>query len=204
MFVKVCGLRTPETVDAAVDAGADAVGFVFAPGSVRLIDPDGAAPLVRRVPAHVETVGVFRNQPIDEVLRLARAAGVGTVQLHGDEPDEHFARAAAAGFRTIRALAAARYTAAGRASDTAAGHSGDERLLIDATVPGSGEPFDPADLPVPPAAFWLLAGGLRPDNVAELASAFGAPGVDVSSGVESAPGVKDPELIRAFLRAARS
>ncbi|BDH59527.1 hypothetical protein MTP03_44660 [Tsukamurella sp. PLM1] len=141
MFVKVCGLRTPETVDAAVVAGADAVGFVFAPGSVRLIDPDGAAALVARVPGDVETVGVFRKQPIDEVLAVARAAGVRTIQLHGDEPDEHFARAAEAGFGTIRAVSAARYSGSG--------HAGPGRLLIDATVPGSGEPFDPADLPVP-------------------------------------------------------
>ncbi len=195
MFVKVCGLRTPETVDAAVEAGADAVGFVFAPGSVRLIEPAAAAELVARVPEGVETVGVFRGQPIDEVLRLARASGVGTIQLHGDEPDEYFARAAEAGFRTIRAISASRYTASG--------HAGGERLLIDATVPGSGEPFDPADLPVPPTVDWLLAGGLRPDTVASLIAAFGPSGVDVSSGVESAPGVKDPSLIRAFARAAR-
>lgn len=195
MFVKVCGLRTPETVDAAVEAGADAVGFVFAPGSVRLIEPAAAAELVARVPEGVETVGVFRGQPIDEVLRLARASGVGTIQLHGDEPDEYFARAAEAGFRTIRAISASRYTASG--------HAGGERLLIDATVPGSGEPFDPADLPVPPTVDWLLAGGLRPDTVAALIAAFGPSGVDVSSGVESAPGVKDPGLIRAFVRAAR-
>lgn len=195
MFVKVCGLRTPETVDAAVEAGADAVGFVFAPGSVRLVEPAAAAELVARVPEGVETVGVFRGQPIDEVLRLARASGVGTIQLHGDEPDEYFARAAEAGFRTIRAISASRYTASG--------HAGGERLLIDATVPGSGEPFDPADLPVPPTVDWLLAGGLRPGTVAALVAAFGPSGVDVSSGVESAPGVKDPALIRAFVRAAR-
>ncbi|GAA1079911.1 phosphoribosylanthranilate isomerase [Tsukamurella spumae] len=195
MFVKVCGLRTAETVAAAVAASADAVGFVFAPGSVRLIDAGAAAPLVAAVPEGVETVGVFRGQPIDEVLRLARAAGVDTIQLHGDEPDDHFVRAAAAGFATIRAISAARYTASG--------HAGSERLLIDATVPGSGAAFDPADLPVPPDADWLLAGGLRPDNVAELIAAFGPSGVDVSSGVESAPGVKDPARIRAFIAAAR-
>lgn len=195
MFVKVCGLRTPEAVDAAVEAGADAVGFVFAPGSVRLIDPAAASVLLARVPERVETVGVFRGQPIDEVLRLARASGVGTIQLHGDEPDDHFARAAAAGFRTIRAISAARFTESG--------HAGQERLLIDATVPGSGATFDPADLPVPPSVDWLLAGGLRPDNVAALIDAFGPSGVDVSSGVESAPGVKDPALIRAFIAATR-
>ncbi|CAM3830871.1 phosphoribosylanthranilate isomerase [Tsukamurella strandjordii] len=195
MFVKVCGLRTVESVDAAVDAGADAVGFVFAPGSVRLIEAAAAAPLVARVPERVETVGVFRRQPIHEVLRLARAAGVGTVQLHGDEPDDHFHRVTEAGFAVLRAVSATRYTEAGR--------DWPERLLIDATDPGSGVPFDPADLPVPPSAFWLLAGGLTPGNVAELAAAFGPSGVDVSSGVESAPGVKDPARIRAFVASAR-
>lgn len=196
MFVKVCGLRTPETVDAAVEAGADAVGFVFAPGSVRLIDAASAAALVARVPDGVETVGVFRSQPIDEVLRLARASAVSTIQLHGDEPDGHFAAAAEAGFRTIRAISAARFTASG--------HAGSERLLIDATVPGSGATFDPAELPVPPSTSWLLAGGLRPDNVAGLIAAFGPSGVDVSSGVESSPGVKDSAAIRSFIAAARS
>lgn len=196
MFVKVCGLRTAESVDAAVSAGADAIGFVFAPGSVRLISTDDAAPLVARVPEHVETVGVFRGQPIDEVLRIARIAGVRTIQLHGDEPDDYFARAETAGFGTIRAISATRFTESG--------HDLPGRLLIDATVPGSGEAFDPADLPVPPSISWLLAGGLRPDNVAELAAALGPSGVDVSSGVESAPGTKDPDLIRAFVLAARS
>ncbi|MCS3779037.1 phosphoribosylanthranilate isomerase [Tsukamurella ocularis] len=196
MFVKVCGLRTPETVDAAVEAGADAMGFVFAPGSVRLIGPVSARELIARVPDRIETVGVFRGQAIDEVLRLARDSGVDTIQLHGDEPAEHFARAAEGGFRTIRAISASRFTASG--------HTGDGRLLIDATVPGSGATFAPADLPVPPTVDWLLAGGLRPDNVAALIAAFGPSGVDVSSGVESAPGVKDPALIRAFVAAARS
>lgn len=196
MFVKVCGLRTAEAVDAAVAAGADAVGFVFAPGSVRLINADDAAELVARVPDHVETVGVFRKQHVDEVLALARATGVRTVQLHGDEPDEHFLRVRDAGFQTIRAISATRFTETG--------HSGSDRLLIDATVPGSGVPFDPADLPVPPSVSWLLAGGLRPDTVRELVSAFEPSGVDVSSGVESAPGVKDSQLIRDFILAARS
>jgi phosphoribosylanthranilate isomerase len=195
MFVKVCGLRTIDALDAAVEAGADAVGFVFAPGSVRLIDTADAASLVAVAPDSVETVGVFRGQPLDEVLRLARAARVGTVQLHGDEPDDHFTALADAGFRTIRAVSAARYTAAGR--------DWPQRLLIDATHPGSGLPFDPAELPVPPATDWLLAGGLRPDNVAELIDGFRPTGVDVSSGVETAPGVKDPALIRAFVAAAR-
>ncbi|GAB3130565.1 N-(5'-phosphoribosyl)anthranilate isomerase [Tsukamurella serpentis] len=196
MFVKVCGLRTRESVEAAVAAGADAIGFVFAPGSVRLIDAQAAAGLISAVPDSMETVGVFRGQPIDEVLRLARASRVRTIQLHGDEPAEHFARAAEAGFATIRAISATRFTRSG--------HDGAERLLIDATVPGSGATFDPADLPVPPSTSWLLAGGLRPDNVADLIAAFGPSGVDVSSGVESAPGVKDPGLIREFVATAKS
>lgn len=201
MYVKICGLRTPETVAAALDAGADAMGFVFAPGSPRTITAERAAELIGAVPAGVETVGVFRNQPIDEVVATALLAGVSTVQLHGDEGLADMARLHAEGFRTLRAFSATSYTSL----DNAARAAWDsERLLLDAVEPGAGTTFDAAILfKGTPQGFWLLAGGLNPGNVAALSASMGPSGVDVSSGVESSRGVKDARLIRDFVKAVR-
>lgn len=202
MWIKICGLSTPETVDVAVEAGTDAVGFVFAPGSPRAVTAETAAALVARVPAGVETVGVFRNQSADEVVRLARDGGVGVVQLHGDETPEVFDEVRAAGFPVIRALSAARWSS--EPQDHAAAF-GETRLLLDAPDPGAGSTFDEAVLggSTPPAG-WILAGGLAPANVARLVETLEPAGVDVSSGVESSRGVKSPALIREFIRAARA
>ena len=115
LYVKICGLSTPETVAAAVAAGASAVGFVFAPGSPRTVGPELVRDLVSQVPKSVETVGVFRNQPVDEVIELARNSGVGTVQLHGNEPHADLEALHAQGFATLRALSIDGY----RALDTA-------------------------------------------------------------------------------------
>ena len=102
-FVKICGLSTPESVDQAITHGADAVGFVFAE-SVRKITPERAKDLVARVPNTVETVAVFRKQPIEEVIATARAAGVSAIQFHGREPFADLRRARHEGFRTLRAF----------------------------------------------------------------------------------------------------
>ncbi|MBD8540092.1 phosphoribosylanthranilate isomerase [Frigoribacterium sp. CFBP 8751] len=203
-WVKICGLSTPETVDAAVEAGADAVGFVFAAGSPRTIDPESARELAARVPEGVETVGVFRGQGIGTVLDLARASSVSTVQLHGDETPADVAAVHAEGFRVIRAVSAAVYAAEPEEARVA---FREDALLLDAIDPGAGAVFDAAPLQVtPPTREWLLAGGLTPDTVAGLLAGLrpiGAVGVDVSSGVESSRGVKSVDLIRAFVDAAR-
>lgn len=196
MFIKICGLQTADTVRAAVDAGADAVGFVFAPGSPRTVSTTVAAALVAAVPTAIETVGVFRNQPIDEVIAAARAASLTTVQLHGSEPHADFRRLADEGLRPIRAIAAAEYRAVQ--------HDGPARLLLDAAEPGAGATFDETELRERPSGFWLLAGGLRADNVSRLIRLFRPSGVDVSSGVERARGVKDPSLIAALVAAANA
>ncbi|ALE06892.1 phosphoribosylanthranilate isomerase [Arthrobacter sp. ERGS1:01] len=202
MYVKICGLQTAETVAAAVDAGANAVGFVFAPGSARTIGAELARELGSAVPADVETVGVFRNQPIDEVLDIARAASLTTVQLHGKETLADIVRVREAGFRTLRAFSAASYAALST-EEKLAWES--ERILLDAVEPGAGVAFDAGLIDGgAPEGFWLLAGGLNPDNVAQLAAALRPDGVDVSSGVESSRGVKDVGLIRSFISAARS
>lgn len=201
MWVKVCGLTEQRSLDAAIEAGADAVGFVFAPKSPRYIDAADAAPLVQSVPPGVRTVGVFRRQPLDDVIRTATEAGVTTVQLHGDEPPSDFATLASHGFATIRATTASTYLAVA-ANERDAWH--EDFLLLDAPNPGAGVTFDATELlESPPARDWVLAGGLTPDNVADLIAMLTPWGVDVSSGVESAPGVKNPDRIRAFIAAAK-
>lgn len=202
MYVKICGLQTPETVSAAVEAGADAIGFVFAPGSPRTISAGLAAKLGHGVPEGIETVGVFRNQSIGDVVDIARRASVTTVQLHGDESLADMARLHEEGFRTLRAFSVNAYNALS-VEEKLAWQS--ERILLDAVEPGAGVTFDASVLADgAPHGFWLLAGGLNPGNVSALAAALRPSGVDVSSGVESSRGVKDIALIRSFIEAARA
>ena len=200
-WIKICGLSTPETVDVAVDAGADAVGFVFAAGSPRTVTADRAKELVERVPDGVDAVGVFRDQEIDEIVGIASAVGLTTLQLHGKESATDFARARDAGFFTIRAVAAEDYFAETPEQRAAYDH---DLLLLDAAVPGSGRLIDPATLADGIDEAWILAGGLTPANVVAAVESLDPDGVDVSSGVESEPGVKDAAKIRAFVEAVRS
>ncbi|GGZ26822.1 phosphoribosylanthranilate isomerase [Streptomyces avidinii] len=195
LFVKICGLKTASDVDVAVAAGADAIGFVFAPGSPRTVDAAGARELAARVPEGVLTVGVFRGQPVAEVRRFAEESGVRGVQLHGEEGPEDFAALRAGGRTLLRATAE---------HVKRCGEYGEDLLLLDAPDPGSGKPWNwgSADFTAPEGR-WLLAGGLNPGNVREAVEVTGAWGVDVSSGVERERGVKSPELIRAFIEAAR-
>lgn len=202
MFIKICGLSTPETVAAAVGAGADALGFVLAPGYARTVDPALVAELGRDVPGGVEKVAVFRNQELDVVLAGARAARVGTVQLHGDEPLSMVERLEAEGFGVLRAFSAPTYAAMDQAERE---FWEGRRILLDAVNPGEGVPFDPALLAGGhPTGFWLLAGGLHAGNVADLVRELRPSGVDVSSGVEVSRGVKSARLIEEFIGAARA
>ncbi|MFF4657905.1 phosphoribosylanthranilate isomerase [Streptomyces sp. NPDC001381] len=197
LFVKICGLRTERDVDTAVEAGADALGFVFS-ASPRRIDAATAARLCRRVPEGVLTVGVFRGEPLDDVRSVATASGVRAVQLHGTEDRGFYDGLAAGGWTLIRAAAFGE-------SVPRCGELGEDMLLLDAPVPGSGTAWDwTRKTPAGAGEKWLLAGGLTPDNVRDAVAVTRPWGVDVSSGVESSRGVKDPALITAFLRAARS
>ncbi|MEU1512903.1 phosphoribosylanthranilate isomerase [Streptomyces sp. NPDC005811] len=196
LFVKICGLSTERDVDTAVEAGADAIGFVFS-ASPRRIDPATAARLARRVPAHVLTVGVFRAEPLDDVRSVAAESGIRAVQLHGPEDRDYYDALAPGGWTLIRA-------AAFGDSVPRCGELGEDMLLLDAPVPGSGVAWDWSRwTPAGSGEKWLLAGGLTPDNVRDAVAATRPWGVDVSSGVESSRGVKDPALITAFVKAAR-
>jgi phosphoribosylanthranilate isomerase len=197
MFVKVCGLSTPEAVRAAVDAGADAIGLVLTP-SPRQVAPERARELLAGVPAGLPVVGVFRHESADDAVAAARAAGLEWVQLHGERTAKDVRTVHAAGMKLIRAVTMA-------ADKEAFADWGEDLLLVDAAVPGSGEAWDYASVRDRGLAgrTWLLAGGLDAENVAEAASAAGAWGVDVSSGVEQSRGVKDPAKVRAFVKAAK-
>lgn len=201
LYVKICGLKTPDSVTASIEAGANALGFIFAPGSARTIHATDAARLIENVPEGVETVGVFRNQPVDHVLEMATESGVTTIQLHGDEPYRDLKTCEAAGFKTFKAFSAFDYAHLG---PDAKHDFRDERILLDAVEPGAGLTFDAGVLQGNfPVGFWLLAGGLTPQNVGSLIRELSPTGVDVSSGVESSRGVKDSDKIRAFITAAR-
>jgi phosphoribosylanthranilate isomerase len=206
--VKICGLSEPVTLDAAVAAGADLLGFVFFPPSPRHLSFERAAALAARVPGRVGRVGVFVDAD-DALLEASIAAGrLTAVQLHGAEPPE---RAAAVKRRfgvEVWKAAAVRTRADIRDAFRFAGAA--DRLLFDAKAPssplpgGNGLRFDWALLdgltvPMP----WGLSGGLDAGNVAEAVGATGATLVDVSSGVEEAPGVKSAAKIEAFVKAVR-
>ncbi|MFK0039760.1 phosphoribosylanthranilate isomerase [Paenarthrobacter sp. NPDC090517] len=198
MFVKVCGLSTPESVREAVDAGADAVGFVLT-SSPREVSPDQVRILLPLVPEGVHAVGVFRHENAGDAVATARAAGLEWVQLHGHRTANDVKTVHDAGMRLIRAVTM------GASRDEFA-DLGEDVFLIDAAVPGSGESWDYASVRAKGLddRDWLLAGGLEPGNVAFAAAAAGAWGVDVSSGVEASRGVKDLAKIRAFVEAAKA
>lgn len=198
MYVKLCGLRTADDVAVAVDAGADALGFVFSE-SPRQIDLDTARRLVRDVPPHVLSIGVFKGVEAPEVRRLAAESGVGAVQLHGRYPRAAFDDVSALGVPLVRAVALTADT------DVRVGAYGERMLLLDSPVAGSGRRWDLAALDGSrPEGRWLLAGGLGVDNVAEAVAQARPWGVDVSSGVEGSRGVKDHGLMREFVAAARA
>ena len=204
-IAKICGLSTIDTLDATLANGATHVGFVFFPASPRNLSLGQAVELAARVPRHVVRVGVFVD-PSDELMERA-APLLDAVQLHNTAPPRAAAIRAKLGRETWAAVAV-KTCADLAAARTYAGAA--DRILYDAKTPdsaalpgGMGLRFDWTLLegfrhPLP----WALSGGLDAANVAEAIRRTGAPLVDVSSGVESAPGVKDVDKIAAFLKAA--
>lgn len=202
MKVKICGITNYEDAAAAVELGADALGFNFYRRSPRYIEPEAARAIIRRLPPFVAAVGLFVDEGPEEVCRAARAAGVGVLQLHGDETPDYCGRLS--GWPLIKALRV------GGALD-AAGLADYEvqAFLLDARdgalYGGTGKVFDwSLAAAVRGVAPIILAGGLRPDNVAEAIRTARPYGVDVSSGVESSPGRKDRALVGAFIEEVRN
>lgn len=208
--VKICGLTDPASVAAAVAAGARFTGFVFFPKSPRNIAPVDAAGLATAVPLGIGRVGLFVN-PDDALLQdVLRHVPLDFIQLHGRESAERVAEVKSlTGLPVIKAVGVATTDDLDQLWDY--GFAADMLLVDakpapDATLPGgNGLAFDWRLLVgrrwLKP---WMLAGGLTPENVAEAVRLTKAPAVDVSSGVESAPGVKDHDKIRAFIKAAQS
>jgi phosphoribosylanthranilate isomerase len=197
--VKICGITRLEDALAAAQAGADALGFNFWPKSKRYLEPRAAAEIIALLPPFVATVGVFVDPTRDEALRAAEASGVQWLQLHGDESPEFCAALPLPVLKAVRVRH--------RASLDALDEYDVAGFLLDADSTGyggSGATFD-WDLAAEAArrAPIVLAGGLRPENVADAVRKVRPWGVDVASGVESAPGVKDHEKTARFIREAK-
>lgn len=206
-LVKICGLKTPDTLAAAVGAGASHVGFVHFAKSPRHLSLADAAALRRQVPAHVKAVLLLVGAEPPLLAEAVRAIAPDVVQFHGAETPEALARfRAETGIEAWRAMGV---KDAAALTDAARFHGAVDRLLFDAPASalpgGNGTAFDWSllrlyDGPTP----WGLAGGLTPANVGEAIRLTGAPLVDTSSGVESGPGIKDVDKIAAFCKAARN
>jgi phosphoribosylanthranilate isomerase len=207
--VKICGVNTPEALAAAAEAGADFAGFVFFPPSPRAVTPAQAGALSRGLLGGPRRVGLFVDPDDDALAATLAAVPLDVIQLHGAETPARVAAVRARfGVPVMKAIGI------GDAADVATipGFAAvSDRLLLDAkpapgaALPGgNAHPFEWGLLAgVTVGRPWLLAGGLTPGNVARAITAAGAPGVDVSSGVEVARGVKDAGLIRDFVAAAR-
>ncbi len=201
MHVKICGITRVEDALLAAELGATAVGFVLWPGSPRAIDPFRARTIARHVPPLVSVVGVFVDQPVEYVRHVARLVPLDAVQLHGRESAEYCRET---GRRVIKAI-----------NGTGAGHSDLDRwprdvvLLVDACDPvrrgGTGRLVDwPCAAGIARSRPTILAGGLCADNIGAAVKVVRPYGVDVSSGVEATPGIKDPGRLRDFFAALAS
>ncbi len=202
--IKICGIKTLADAMTAVDAGADYLGFNFHPQSARYVEVDqcaGITSVLKREAPSVGLVGVFVNAARDAILEIMQACSLDLAQLHGDESVEFCIGLGNKAFKALRGISAEQVQAYHRSEAPA--------FLLDAFVQGayggtgmSGDWSASAELAE--RYPFLLAGGLRPENVAEAIRRVHPWGVDVASGVESRPGEKDPIKIRSFVRTVRS
>jgi phosphoribosylanthranilate isomerase len=199
IFVKICGITRLADARHAVDCGAAALGFMFWPGSQRYITPARAAEIIAELPAHVVTVGVFVNEPVETIRDVVSETGIRTVQLHGNESPAYAAAIPQPVWRAVGVH---------EADNAIATWPADTTLLLDVVDPerrGTGQTVDWQG-----AAFVarkrrvMLAGGLTPENVSHAIEIVRPFGVDVSSGVEDSPGIKNMDKVKRFLAGARS
>lgn len=225
--IKICGLTRPQDVEAAVDAGADAIGLVFYAPSPRAVSVDQAARLARDVPAWISLVGLFVNTPQDDILRVADKVGLSHIQLHGDEQPQDYVRLGRPVVKAIRLPATPGGPAAGGSSAEQAvvsrGHLLESKkwretaqaVLFDADSAGfggSGHAFNwefVSGINETLGRHWVLSGGLNLANLSRALGELSPPAIDVSSGVELVvggqvqKGIKDPERLRMFVKAVR-
>jgi phosphoribosylanthranilate isomerase len=198
--IKMCGLTREEDVDAAIESGADAIGFVFYPPSPRFVSPQKAAQLAKRIPPFVDVVGLFVNESPELVLATCEQLPINILQFHGDESADYCRQFDRPYLRAARVRPGLDLVEFGRSYSDARG------LLLDAFVDGyggGGHVFDwtliPQDLP----GFLVLSGGLTVANVGDAIARVRPVAVDVSSGVEMSKGIKDHSKIAAFVAAVR-
>jgi phosphoribosylanthranilate isomerase len=203
-FIKICGITNLDDALAAVDAGADALGFNFYKPSPRYIAPSAAREMVEQVPARMLTVGVFVNEESQTVMSIAHEAGLKAVQLHGDESPD-YCRDLASEFYVIKTLAVS------DSFDAKQSHAYDvDAIMLDTKDSrlhgGTGRVFDwsvaRAASQIVPKLY--LAGGLSPENVAEAVAVVQPYAVDACSALEDRPGIKNHERMRAFVETVRS
>jgi phosphoribosylanthranilate isomerase len=197
LFVKICGCTSEADALLAVSLGASAVGFIFAP-SPRQVTVQLAGDVAKRLPQHILTVGVFRDEAPRRVVEAVHKASLTAAQLHGHESAEETQWVRARVPVVIKAFRA------GERAISRFEEFGADYLLMDGENPGSGQVFDwRLAEGVTDHHRLILSGGLRPDNVADAVANLRPAGVDVASGVESSPGRKDPLLLRDFITRAR-
>ncbi len=202
LWIKICGVTSVEDAKVVQEAGADAVGLNFARQSSRYLEPQAARPVADAVRGKLELVGVFVDAEIDEVLAIARRVGLDAVQLHGDESPA-FLDALSGQIKAYKALRI------GSPDDAKlARQYGSRRILADAKVQGAmggtGHTFDWSLIEdLNSERDLIIAGGLRPSNVADCVSAVAPYGIDTASGVEDAPGRKNADKVSEFVSLAR-
>jgi phosphoribosylanthranilate isomerase len=202
--IKICGIRRVDDARLATELGASALGFVFWPSSPRFIDPYRARPIVEALPPFVTSVGVFVNQSWEFITDVAGLLGLGAVQLHGDEPMAMYSRSA---WRVIKAVPVA--SGDDTLASRVAGVPSHATVLLDAHDPmkrgGTGRPIDWTQAAaVSRMRRIVLSGGLTAENVGAAIEAVEPYAIDVSSGVESAPGIKDAAKMRALFESVFS
>jgi phosphoribosylanthranilate isomerase len=200
MFLKICGITRLSDALHAVEHGAGALGFVFWPQSPRYIAPERAAEIIASLSPDVDAVGVFVNESVDGIRAIVAKTGISAIQLHGDETPDY---ASALGWPVLRAINV------GQAEQAAGAWPAGTTFLMDAADPlrrgGTGTTVDWQQAAAAARGRRVvLAGGLTPDNVAAAIDTVRPFGVDVSSGVEDAPGVKNQDKVARFLASARS
>ena len=210
--VKICGITREQDLSAAVDAGADALGFVFYPKSPRYLTPEAFAALGPRIPPYVSSVALFVNATVDEVRAVVEAAPVALLQFHGDETIEECARIAAVVKRPfVRAFRVKPDTAHAELLECELAYRAASpwfsSLLLDAHVDvygGAGKVFDWSLIPKELAPRVVLSGGLSVQNATDAVASVRPYAVDISSGVEASKGIKDARKIAAFIAAVRA